>query len=140
MSNEFDRGSGVVSWVSGFAVRVLVRFLSATVQSIVYPSPTNMKSTLQAQANLQSKKEPMPVELTIAAAWWASRTGDLSPEQASLFRDNLSSKLHEKYRGHWCLENPLRGNAFRYVESAKSQNSCGKVTMASVALSDHLWW
>lgn len=74
-----------------------------------------MKATLQGQANLQSKKEPVPVELTIAAAWWASRTGDLSPEQASLFKDNLSNKLHEKYRGHWCIENPLRGNAFRAI-------------------------
>lgn len=93
-----------------------------------------MKATLQGQANLQSKKEPIPVELTIAAAWWASRTGDLSPEQASLFKDNLSSKLHEKYRGHWCIENPLRGNAFRYVEDSKGMNSAGNVKSDFVAL------
>jgi len=80
------------------------------------PEPSDMKSSLQAQSGAISKKDPVPVELTIAASWWASRTGDLSPEQAGLFRDNLSQKLLEKYRGHWCLENPMRGNAYRYVD------------------------
>jgi hypothetical protein len=96
------------------------RFLSTTVppcQSVLNPISINMKSSMQAAVGVPSKKEPLPVELTIAAAWWASRTGDLSPEQASLFRDNLSTKLFDKYRGHWCVENPLRGNAYRYVAS-----------------------
>lgn len=83
-----------------------------------------MKSTMQAHAHAVSKKEPLPVELTLAAAWWASRTGDLSPEQATLFRDNLSSKLQDKYRGHWCIENPMRGNAYRYVEDEEVEFPC----------------
>lgn len=83
------------------------------------PESSNMKSSLQAQSGAISKKDPVPVELTIAAQWWASRTGDLSIEQANLFRDNLSQKLLEKYRGHWCLENPMRGNAYRYVDERK---------------------
>ena len=67
------------------------------------------------EITFQGKRHYVNKEIEAAADWWAKTLDKthLPNEQVELFKDSLVELLFAKMWGHWWVENPLRGNAYR---------------------------
>ena len=59
----------------------------------------------------------MKEEVEAAAAWWVERLNkkSLTSHQVNVFCNSLQDHLYSRNQGHWFIEDPLRGSAFRSI-------------------------
>lgn len=67
----------------------------------------------------QGQKHEVYKEVLIAADWLTEQLDKsyLPLEQVELFRESLIELIFEKIYGHWFVDCPLLGSAYRYVVS-----------------------
>jgi len=62
--------------------------------------------------------DTVPEEVVQAARWWrnqVAKAAGVTKERADIFFESLVRLIANSVRGHWYEDEPLRGQAFRYL-------------------------